>query len=93
MFVTVVDRGGIARAADVLGIAKSAVSRRCGQLEDRYGMRLIDQQPRNWEVTTAGQELYQRASVMVADADYLDEDFTQASQSLSGARYQMGVSA
>jgi DNA-binding transcriptional LysR family regulator len=84
MFVAVVENGGIARAADVLGIAKSAVSRRLGQLEDRYDMRLIDRQPRNWEVTTAGQELYQRASIMVADADDLDEDFTQTSQSLSG---------
>jgi DNA-binding transcriptional LysR family regulator len=84
MFVTVVESGGIARAADVLGIAKSAVSRRLGQLEDRYDMRLIDRQPRNWEVTAAGQELYQRASVMVADADDLDEDFTQTSQSLAG---------
>ena len=84
MFVTVVESGGISRAADILGIAKSAVSRRLGQLEERYDMRLIDRQPRNWEVTTAGQELYQRASVIVADADDLDEDFTHTSQSLSG---------
>ncbi|WP_238704895.1 LysR family transcriptional regulator [Parasedimentitalea marina] len=84
MFVTVVENGGIARAADVLGIAKSAVSRRLGQLEDRYGMKLIDRKPRHWDVTAAGQELYQRASDMVADADDLDEDFTHTGQSLSG---------
>ncbi|WP_424969697.1 LysR family transcriptional regulator [Dinoroseobacter sp. S76] len=84
MFVTVVDSGGIARAADVLGIAKSAVSRRLSQLEDRYGMRLIDRQPRTWEVTTAGQELYQRASLMVADAEDLDADFMHAAHSLRG---------
>ncbi len=84
MFVAVVESGGISRAADTLGIAKSAVSRRLGQLEDRYDMRLIDRQSRNWEVTTAGQELYQRASVIVSDADDLDEDFTHARQSLSG---------
>ena len=47
-------------------------------------MRLIDRQPRNWEVTTAGRELYQRASIVVADAEDLDEDFTQTSQSLTG---------
>lgn len=84
LFVTVVDQGGIARAAAALGIAKSAVSRRLSQLEDRYDMRLIDRQPRTWEVTTAGQELYQRASTMVADADDLDGDFKQKEQSLSG---------
>ena len=84
MFVTVVDSGGIARAAEVLGIAKSAVSRRLRQLEDRYDVRLIDRQPRTWQVTTAGQELYQRASVMVADANDLDADFMHTAQSLSG---------
>ncbi|MGX9354719.1 LysR family transcriptional regulator [Roseobacteraceae bacterium S113] len=85
LFVTIVEQGSIARAAGVLGIAKSAVSRRLSQLEDRYDMRLIDRQPRSWEVTTAGVELYQRASGMVADADDLDADFKQISQSLTGA--------
>ncbi len=84
MFVTVVESGGVARASEVLGIAKSAVSRRLGQLEERYDMRLIDRQPGNWEVTTAGQELYQRASAIVADAGELDADFTHTSQSSSG---------
>ena len=84
LFVTVVDEGSIARAADRMGIAKSAVSRRLAQLEDRYDVRLIDRQPRNWEVTNAGQELYQRAISMVSDADDLDADFMHTSVSLSG---------
>lgn len=75
LFVKIVDSGGIARAAEEMSIAKSAVSRRLAQLEDRYGVRLIDRQPRVWEVTSAGQELYQRASAMVADVDDLDADF------------------
>ena len=75
LFVKTVDSGGIARAAEEIGIAKSAVSRRLAQLEERYGVRLIDRQPRVWEVTTAGQELYQRASSMVSYADDLDSDF------------------
>ena len=84
LFVSVVDRGGVARAADALGIAKSAVSRRLGQLEERYEVRLIDRQPGAWEVTTAGHELYQRAIRMVSDADDLDSDFMHASHSLKG---------
>ena len=75
LFLKTVDSGGIARAADEMGIAKSAVSRRLARLEERYGVRLIDRQPRVWEVTSAGQELYQRATSMVADADDLDADF------------------
>lgn len=84
LFVTVVDSGGIARAAERLNIAKSAVSRRLAQLEERFSVRLIDRQPRTWEITTAGQELYQRAAQMVADADELDADFKQETQSLVG---------
>lgn len=84
LFVAVVDSGGIARAAEVLGIAKSAVSRRLSQLEERYEVRLIDRQPRNWEVTSAGHELFQRASRMVSDADDLDADFMHVSHSLKG---------
>lgn len=84
MFVAVVDHGGIGRAAEALGIAKSAVSRRLGQLEDRYGKRLVNRQPRNWEVTTAGLELYHRARAVVTEADDLDEDFRYKAHSLSG---------
>ncbi|WP_284166058.1 LysR family transcriptional regulator [Frigidibacter sp. SD6-1] len=75
LFVKTVDSGGIARAAKEMGIAKSAVSRRLAQLEERYGVRLIDRQPRVWVITTAGQELYQRAVPIVAHADDLDADF------------------
>jgi DNA-binding transcriptional LysR family regulator len=84
LFVSVVEAGGIARAADQMNIAKSAVSRRLVQLEDRYGVRLIARQPRVWEVTSAGQELYHRALRMVADAEELDADFSPAKRSLSG---------
>lgn len=84
LFVSVVEAGGIARAADQMNIAKSAVSRRLAQLEDRYGVRLINRQPRVWEVTSAGQELYQRALRMVADAEELDADFSPAQRSLAG---------
>ena len=84
LFVSVVDEGSIARAAEALGIAKSAVSRRLSQLEDRYDVRLIDRQPGLWEITQAGRELYQRAVPMVADAHDLDSDFMHTSRSLSG---------
>lgn len=84
LFVNVVDEGSIARAAEALGIAKSAVSRRLSQLEERYDVRLIDRQPGTWGITQAGQELYQRAVPMVADASDLDADFMHTSRSLNG---------
>ena len=84
LFVAVVENGGIARAAKTLNVAKSAVSRRLGQLEGRYGVLLIDRRPGIWEVTTAGHELYERANQIVSDADELDGDFLRSEQSLRG---------
>lgn len=84
LFVAVVDHGSIAKAANQLGIAKSAVSRRLAQLEDRYDTRLIDRRPGAWSVTDAGKELYQRSLPMLSDAQDLDADFMQTTHNLSG---------
>ena len=84
MYIAVVDNGGIARAAEKMNLVKSAVSRRLSQMEERYGVCLIERRPRVWEVTSAGQELYQRASSMVADANDLDADFVHSSHNLRG---------
>ncbi len=54
-------------------------------LEDRYGSRLIDRSPGNWQATTTGLELYQRAVQIVGEADEIESDFTEATQSLAGA--------
>lgn len=84
LFACVVDEGSIAKAADELGIAKSAVSRRLGQLEARLATRLIDRQPGTWVVTEAGQELYQRAVPVLADVEDIEADFNQNATSLRG---------
>lgn len=84
VFVDVVNSGGIARAADAMNIAKSAVSRRLKLLEERYDVQLVDRQPGAWDVTAAGQELYQRALRVLNEADDIETDFTHARQSLSG---------
>lgn len=84
LFVAVADAGGIARAAAELNIAKSAVSRRLAQLEERYGIRLIDRQPGIWQITAAGKELYERATPVVGEAADLDADFMHTGHSLKG---------
>lgn len=84
VFVSTIDSGGVAKGAETLGIAKSAVSRRLSQLEARYGVRLVDRDPRRFELTAAGRELYQRALRMVAEADELDADFMDGGQRLAG---------
>ena len=84
LFVKDVDSGGVARPAEEKNIYKSAVNRRIDQQENQHPVRLIDRQPRVWEVTSAGQELYQRASHMVAEVDELDADFLQVGHTLTG---------
>lgn len=87
LFVQVVESGSISKAADKLRIAKSAVSRRLGLLEDRYGTRLIDRVPGVWTVSETGQELYQRATRVVADVDEIEGDFVNTSADLTGPLY------
>lgn len=84
LFVHVVERGGISKAAEKLRIAKSAVSRRLGLLEERYGSRLIDRTPGVWNVTASGRELHQRAMRVVGDVDEIEDDFANASTNLAG---------
>lgn len=84
LFSVVVENRSISRAAEKLRIAKSAVSRRLNLLEERYGARLIDRAPGNWEVTTTGRELYQRAVRVVSDVEEIDSDFTETAQNLAG---------
>ncbi|MEE9428229.1 MAG: LysR family transcriptional regulator [Paracoccaceae bacterium] len=87
LFVLVVESGSISKAAEKLRIAKSAVSRRLGLLEDRYDTRLIDRVPGVWEVTETGLEVYQRATRVVSDVDEIEDDFANTSADLSGPLY------
>jgi len=84
LFVLVVENGSITKAADKLRIAKSAVSRRLGLLEERFGKKLIDRAPGAWSVTETGHELYQRALRLVGDAEEIEDDFVNASADLTG---------
>ncbi|MGD0493861.1 MAG: LysR substrate-binding domain-containing protein [Steroidobacteraceae bacterium] len=72
-FVQVVDHGNFSRAAEVLGIAKSKLSRRIAQLEQRLGVRLIQRSTRKFSVTELGQDFYRHALAMVVEADAAHE--------------------
>lgn len=84
LFVLIVESGSISKAADKLRIAKSAVSRRLNLLEERYGTRLIDRTPGVWAITETGRELFQRAIRVVGDVNEIEDDFVNASASISG---------
>ena len=84
LYVQVVEQGSISKAASILRIAKSAVSRRISILEERYSSVLIDRTPGKWEITKVGLDLYQRSRALVAEFEEVNEDFTSFHAQISG---------
>ena len=74
--VKIVDAGNISKAADQLGIAKSAVSRRLSELEQRLGVALLTRTTRTSSLTDAGRSYYQRAVQILGEISELDADIS-----------------
>lgn len=66
-FVRVVEAGSLSRAADQLGVAKSAVSRRLGDLERRLGTTLLNRTTRRSSLTEAGRLFYEKSLRIIDD--------------------------
>ena len=73
-YTTVVSCGGVNAAAAEMGIAKSAVSRRVSDLENRLGISLIERTTRRFELTAVGREYFQRARDLLDALERLDAD-------------------
>ena len=83
--VTVVSEGGFSAGAKRLGIAKSAVSRRIRDLEDRLGARLFDRTTRRIQLTESGRALHERAVALLAALEEAEEAASSASGELKGS--------
>lgn len=59
-FVAVVKAKGIGAAATRMGMAKSGVSRRIRELEERLGVQLINRTTRTFRLTQSGADYYER---------------------------------
>ena len=57
-FVSIADTGSFSRAADLLGIAQSVVSKRLRRVEDQLRLMLVDRTVRNSIALTRAGELY-----------------------------------
>jgi DNA-binding transcriptional LysR family regulator len=69
LFAAVVANGGFSAAARSLAVPKSRVSRRITALEDQLGVRLLERSTRRFSVTEIGQEVYQHARAVMAEAE------------------------
>lgn len=68
-FAAIVDAGSVSSAARALGLPRTSLSRRLSALESELGVRLMHRQTRRLVLTPAGEELYRRASRVVAEGD------------------------
>ena len=68
-FVAVVDRASFARAADHLGISRSALSQVIRGLESRLRVRLLNRTTRSVAPTEAGRRLHVRIAPMLREMD------------------------
>jgi len=84
MFVRIVEAGSITQAASQLNLAKSAVSKRLGDLEKRLGTKLINRTTRTSSLSEAGNQYYQRVKLLLGEVDSLNGEITQKNQVLSG---------
>ncbi|MFM2247060.1 MAG: hypothetical protein RL071_3134 [Pseudomonadota bacterium] len=83
-FVRVVEHGSFARAAEGLGVQASAVSRRVAALEAQLGVPLLQRTTRRLSLTTAGQELLERAGPAVAALLEAADEVRRADSALVG---------
>jgi DNA-binding transcriptional LysR family regulator len=84
IFVRIVEAGGIGKAADQLGLAKSGISRSLAALENRLGVQLINRTTRRTSLTGVGHEYYEAAVKLIGDVSELDALTANAETSLQG---------
>jgi DNA-binding transcriptional LysR family regulator len=83
-FVRVVEAGSITKAAEQLHIAKSAVSRRLKELEERLNVQLMTRTTRKLTLTDTGEALYQRSLGLLADWAEIETATLDAQTALAG---------
>ena len=83
-FVRVVETGSISAAAERLGVAKSAVSRRLSELEARLGAQLFRRTTRRLDLTDTGRGFYERCLRILSDTEEAELAVSQAHGTLRG---------
>ena len=84
-FIRVVEAGSVSGAADRLGIAKSAVSRRLKELEEHLGVELFHRTTRKMNLTDTGRAFYHQSVRILEDVLEAELATTQAHGTLKGS--------
>ena len=78
VFSRVAQAGSFSKAANLLGMPVSTVSRKVSDLEQRLGMTLITRTTRKLSLTRAGAEYFQRCSDILQGLDEAEAALTQS---------------
>ena len=83
-FIAVVDAGSFTAAADRIGTAKSAMSRRVSALEERLGVQLLRRTTRALNLTETGRSFYEHGTRILSDLEEAESAVQQEHGELSG---------
>ncbi|QFR32355.1 LysR family transcriptional regulator [Ancylobacter sp. TS-1] len=89
VMAAVTDAGNFARAAEILGLTPSGVSRAVARLEARVGVRLFDRNPREVSLTEEGRRFHAQVMPLLAG---LDEAASEAAGAAAVVRGRLRVS-
>ncbi|MBP7891300.1 MAG: LysR family transcriptional regulator [Arenimonas sp.] len=84
LFVAVVKAKSFRKAADVLDMPTSTLSRRVSHLEKSIGIRLLHRTTRQIELTELGRTYFERCQGIIAQAQSAHEELSHAAESPSG---------
>jgi len=84
-FVQIAEHQSIGKAAEAAGIAKSAMSRKLRLLEERMQTELVVRTTRQWALTEAGRQYYERGQQVLTAVDELDGSIKNDSNVLTGS--------
>lgn len=84
LFVAVANAKGFRRAAEMLDMPNSTLSRRISVLEKDIGVRLFHRSTRKVELTEAGQAYFRRCESIVAEARIAHESLLELAERPSG---------
>jgi len=83
-FVQIVEHESIGKAAEQAGIAKSAMSRKLRLLEERLQAELITRTTRQWALTEAGRQYYERGLGVIESVDEFEAQVRKDTLGLKG---------
>ena len=84
-FIRIVEAGSISAAADRLGVAKSAISRRLKELEEHLGVELFHRTTRRMNLTDTGRAFYHQSVRILEDVLETELATSQAHGTLKGS--------